>query len=324
MEHLKNIFSFRYVFETSLALHLNLPSFLPNSWADSREVWENMLRKERDLPRDPYMLANHPELASRMRSVLLNWLLEVCDAYQLHRETFCLAVDFTDRYLSLTRGVRRTQLQLIGISALFLAAKQEEIYPPKVTEFAYVTDTVCSVRDILRQEMIIVKVLKWKLCPMTTNAWLGIFLQLVNANRLTDPNTGFMLPLFSNFSFVQMSRLCDLCLLDLGSLHFPYSNIAAAALVHHTRNEAILDVLNLNKANVAQCVNWMVPFAVALTEAGPSPVKSFPDVDMKEFHTLQTHNVDLDLLTHAVGVQMVYLEQVREQEVPLDLTKRQA
>ena len=82
----------------------------------------------------------------------------MCEVYRLHKETFALAVDYIDRYLSVVTNVPKTQLQLLGISSLFIAAKLEEIYPPKLTEFAYVTDSACSVDDILHQEMIILKV----------------------------------------------------------------------------------------------------------------------------------------------------------------------
>lgn len=45
--------------------------------------------------------------------------------YKLHRETLHLAVDFVDRYLSATRDIKKDCLQLLGISALFIAAKLE-------------------------------------------------------------------------------------------------------------------------------------------------------------------------------------------------------
>ena len=45
--------------------------------------------------------------------------------YRLHRETYHLAVDFIDRYLSATRGYLKSQLQLLGITSLFVAAKLE-------------------------------------------------------------------------------------------------------------------------------------------------------------------------------------------------------
>ena len=45
--------------------------------------------------------------------------------YRLRRETFHVAVDFVDRYLSRTSDVAKRQLQLIGITAVFVAAKVE-------------------------------------------------------------------------------------------------------------------------------------------------------------------------------------------------------
>lgn len=52
-------------------------------------------------------------------------MLQVCEVYRLHRETYHLAVDFIDRYLSATRGYLKSQLQLLGITSLFVAAKLE-------------------------------------------------------------------------------------------------------------------------------------------------------------------------------------------------------
>ena len=69
----------------------------------------------------------------------IDWLIEVCEVYRLHRETFYLAVDFLDRYLGIAEPVPKNRLQLIGVTCLFIGAKLEEIYPPKLQEFAYVT-----------------------------------------------------------------------------------------------------------------------------------------------------------------------------------------
>ena len=54
------------------------------------------------------------------------WLcLQVCEVYRLHRESFYLAMDFIDRYMCVTFRIQKQQLQLIGITALFIAAKLE-------------------------------------------------------------------------------------------------------------------------------------------------------------------------------------------------------
>ncbi|XP_022256559.1 G1/S-specific cyclin-E-like [Limulus polyphemus] len=131
-----------------------LPHF---SWADPQEVWELMVCKDAVYPRDPKMLHRHPALHARMRAILLDWLIEVCEVYRLHRETFYLAQDFVDRYLASRQNVPKQQLQLLGITALFVAAKIEEIYPPKLSEFAYVTDGACTETEILEKELVLLK-----------------------------------------------------------------------------------------------------------------------------------------------------------------------
>ncbi|XP_046395223.1 G1/S-specific cyclin-E1 isoform X2 [Ischnura elegans] len=155
-----------------------LPSGL--GWADSTEVWDILVSKEKRWSelRNPKLFSSHPSLEPRMRSILLDWLMEVCEVYKLHRETYYLAQDFIDRFLSAQQNVPKQQLQLIGITSLFIAAKVEEIYPPKICEFAYVTDGACDENEILEKELIILKALKWDLSSVTVNSWLTIFLQL--------------------------------------------------------------------------------------------------------------------------------------------------
>ncbi|XP_059141212.1 G1/S-specific cyclin-E-like [Physella acuta] len=309
---------FTNVFTTPLGSNKSpLPSF---NWADSQEVWQNMIKKEMTFQRDSGLFQNHPELQPRMRSILLDWLSEVCEVYRLHKETFTLSVDFIDRYLSVTKGVPKTQLQLLGISALFIAAKLEEIYPPKLAEFAYVTDSACSEKDIIKQEMIIVKALKWDLSPMTTNAWLGVYLQVANMEHITDQELGFVFPQFSTHAFIQISRLCDLSLMDVGSLQFRYSIIAASALYHHTNEQLVMDVSGFNWADLYPCIKWMAPFAKAILEVGQSPIKFFQNINSEDCHNIQTHNVDMALVDRAAAHQTAFKEKERECPSSLDLS----
>ena len=67
---------------------------------------------------------------------------------------------------------------LAGVSCLFIAAKIEEIYPPKLQEFAFVTDGACSEDEIVQMELVILKGLNWGLSPMTPNRWMKTFMQV--------------------------------------------------------------------------------------------------------------------------------------------------
>ncbi len=74
-----------------------------------------------------------------MRAILIDWLIDVHSKFKLLNETLFLTVNLIDRYLSKCQ-VSRQNLQLIGVSCMFIATKYEEIYPPDLRDFVYVTD----------------------------------------------------------------------------------------------------------------------------------------------------------------------------------------
>ncbi|KAM4686807.1 G1/S-specific cyclin-E2 isoform 3-T3 [Amazona ochrocephala] len=185
------------------------PSPLPElNWGNSKDVWLNILKKENRYAHCKHFTSLHSSLQPHMRSILLDWLLEVCEVYALHRETFYLAQDFFDRFMLTQKNINKSMLQLIGITSLFIASKLEEIYAPKIQEFAYVTDGACSEDDIVRMELIMLKALKWELCPVTIISWLNLYLQV---DALKDvPKV--LLPQYSQEKFIQIAQVgCKLC-----------------------------------------------------------------------------------------------------------------
>lgn len=52
-------------------------------------------------------------------------VLQVSEEFVLHRETLHLAISYLDRYLSVAESTPKEKMQLVGICALFLAAKME-------------------------------------------------------------------------------------------------------------------------------------------------------------------------------------------------------
>jgi len=269
------------------------------SWADSNEVWETMLQKDREYKRDSLYIRKHPSLQPRMRSVLLDWLVEVCEVYRLHRETFYLAVDFVDRYLSTQRNIPKTRLQLVGVSALFVAAKIEEIYPPKLSEFSYVTDGACTDEEILQQEMLLLEALSWKLSPVTPVSWLTVYLQIAN-RRLNLPSKEnidehFEMPHFSVIHLCRVSELIDVCCLDTGYLQFSYSIIAASAL-YHMWGKNISDITGHKYEELFPCIQWLAPFAKALHQQQVKPMKQFEKIPREDSHNIQVHNNGVQLL----------------------------
>lgn len=57
----------------------------------------------------------------------------------------------------------RNKLQLVGVAAMLVAAKYEEIYAPEVKDFVYITDRAYTEKEILKMEIKILSVLQFDL-----------------------------------------------------------------------------------------------------------------------------------------------------------------
>lgn len=282
------------------------------NWANREEVWKIMLNKEKTYLRDKHFMQRHPLLQPKMRAILLDWLMEVCEVYKLHRETFYLAQDFFDRYMATQQNIVKTLLQLIGISSLFIAAKLEEIYPPKLHQFAYVTDGACSGDQILNMELIIMQALNWQLSPLTIVSWLNVYMQVAYLNNVYE----VLLPQYPQQIFVQIAELLDLCVLDVDCLEFSYGILAASALYHFSSSELMQKVSGYQWCDIEKCVKWMVPFAMVIRETGSSKLKYFRGVPTEDAHNIQTHINSLDLLDKAQAKKAILSEQSRISPLP--------
>jgi G2/mitotic-specific cyclin-B2 len=59
--------------------------------------------------------------------------------------------------------VVRHELQLVGLTAMFIAAKFEEMYAPEIHDFVYMSDKAYTKKEILRMELRVLKALDFSL-----------------------------------------------------------------------------------------------------------------------------------------------------------------
>lgn len=109
-----------------------------------------------------------------MRTISVDWLVELAEEYRLQSEALCLAVSYIDRFWSYM-SVVKAKLQLVGTAAMFIAAKYEEIYPPDVGEFVFITDEINTKTQLLRMEIIILKILSFDLSAATTLVFINTY-----------------------------------------------------------------------------------------------------------------------------------------------------
>lgn len=154
------------------------------------------------------------EINETMRMMLVDWLVEVHMKFKLEEETLFLCVNIIDRYLSVT-NVERSKFQLVGVTALLLACKYEEIYPPLVKDCVYVTDRAYSRQDVLDMECEILRSLEFNISTPTAYPFLQRFLFMLNAKRTMGYAAHYYM---------------DRVLLEHDMLKFRPSVIAAAAV----------------------------------------------------------------------------------------------
>lgn len=70
----------------------------------------------------PMYMDTQPTLTTNMRAILVDWLVEVQENFELNHETLYLAVKLVDTYLSI-KQVPKENLQLVGAASLFIACK---------------------------------------------------------------------------------------------------------------------------------------------------------------------------------------------------------
>lgn len=111
---------------------------------------------------NPTYMRNQAHLEWRMRGILVDWLIEVHAKFRLLPETLFLGVNLVDRFLS-ARPVRVEKLQLVGITALLVASKYEEVMAPAVEAFIYISDGGYTEDEILKAERYLLHVVGFDL-----------------------------------------------------------------------------------------------------------------------------------------------------------------
>lgn len=111
---------------------------------------------------NPTYMDNQTEIQWSMRAVLMDWLVQVHHRFTLLPETLFLAVNYVDRFLS-CKVVSLGKLQLVGATAIFVAAKYEEINCPSVQEIIYMVDGGYTMDEILKAERFMLTMLQFEL-----------------------------------------------------------------------------------------------------------------------------------------------------------------
>jgi G2/mitotic-specific cyclin-B, other len=109
-----------------------------------------------------------------MRQIVIDWLVDVHRKFKMKTETFFVAIRLLDRYLEINQ-IRKEIFQLVATACLFIAAKYEEIYPPSLSDFAYICADTYNKTEIIEMESMILVDLNFNLVMTSPFVLLSIY-----------------------------------------------------------------------------------------------------------------------------------------------------
>ena len=222
----------------------------------SEKIFENLLKEEKNFIEikginNKYM-KNQKEINPEMRSILNNWLIEVHDKFNYNEQTLFICINLIDRYLSIKK-IERANYQLVGICALFIACKHEEINLPNPKDFLFITENAYSKEQLFKMEYDI--------------------LNSINFEVLIPTQLDFYLYLSYKFDLSEKEDLLgkyllNICLIDYNLIKYPFSIVACSCLyismkwfkkkdnniLSKVYNNQYFNGNNLSNINVKNCI----------------------------------------------------------------------
>ncbi|CAL9118746.1 unnamed protein product [Musa textilis] len=220
------------------------------------DIYQYLRSMEVEAKRRPlakYMETVQSDVTANMRSILVDWLVEVAEEYKLVSDTLHLTISYIDRFLSFN-AINRQRLQLLGVSSMLIASKYEEISPPNVEDFCYITDNTYTKQEVVKMESDILKFLKFEMGNPTIKTFLRRFIQAGQEDGK-----------YSNLQFEFLgSYLAELSLLDYGCVQFLPSVIAASAVFvarftldpkSNPWNKRLKECTGYNVSDLKECIH---------------------------------------------------------------------
>ena len=151
------------------------------------ETLYNLFLEENNLkikPKYGYMEKQN-QINIQMRAILVDWLVEVQYKENFKLETLYQSIWIIDSYLSLEK-IEISKLQLLGITALLISCKFNEIYYPKLEEFIRITDNTYNKSELLEMENKILKVLEFEIFSPTSIQFYQIISKIFKFDEKQD------------------------------------------------------------------------------------------------------------------------------------------
>ena len=243
-----------------------------------------------DLPKENYMNSVQDDINEKMRKILLDWLIDVHAKFNLLTETLFLSINIIDRFLS-KQSINRKYLQLLGVTSMFLASKYEDIYPPEMKDFLFMTDNAYTAEEMVKMESDILDKIEFNMTYPTSLRFLEIFKKILNLKEI---------------DFFRCKYFLEIGLFDYKCCHFSPSLIAATSIFLNYKinkfkykdiklsENKILKSVQYDLKEMTPCLNCLINAIKKMIEVGNKFTAIKRKFEKEEFMKVSKEKIDIN------------------------------
>ncbi|XP_058184965.1 cyclin-D4-1-like [Rhododendron vialii] len=232
----------------------------------SEECFCLLVEKERGhLPKDDYLKrvrSGDMDLGA-VRREAMDWILKAHAHYSFGPLSFCLSINYLDRFLSVYElpRVKTWTVQLLAVACLSIAAKMEETSVPLTVDLQVGEPKfIFEGKTIRRMELLVMSSLNWKMKACTPCSFIDYFIGKINGDDQIQ----------SGFLISRSIQLILSTIKGIDFLEFRPSEIAAAVAISVSGEVQAVDIdkamscfILVGKGRVQKCLQLIQDLALS-------------------------------------------------------------
>ena len=135
------------------------------------------MREEECLIDNEYLKKVQTEIKDTSRGFLVEWIIDVHRKFKLMPETLFCTISIIDRFLSKV-SIKKLELHLLGVTALLISTKYEEIYAPELKDLLTVSENKFTKDEVLKMETKILTALEFNFLAPSSLRYLERYKRL--------------------------------------------------------------------------------------------------------------------------------------------------
>ena len=186
------------VFETYELEQINNPQYCIEY---SKEIFSFLKSNEKlNMPIYKNINLNKTEISEKSRKILIDWIISVHAKFNLLPNTLFLTINLIDRIIE-KNVAHINSFQLLGTTALHIAAKYEEIYPPEINDYIFISNKAFSKEDVIEMENFILDKLNFDILCISPYLFLD---RLYFISRENNIDVYYLSSMFIEFTFLSI------------------------------------------------------------------------------------------------------------------------